>query len=522
MADPIDVKVAKTTPGGASSVAVLSHSDKLNKVSGFKKAALERAGFSGAVGTVATFDDGDTATVVVGLGPSGATGTELRDALRRGAAAFARSVLKHKRVAFELDGLAWLADERSEVSLDAAARAVTEGLVLGAYRFDDMRSADKIKAGLAAVTLVVGDDNAAVRAARAGVAAGAAVASAVTFARDLVNTPGGTLTAPEFADRAASRATEAGLTAEVLDLAAIKEERLGGLVAVNQGSAIEPRLVKLSYEPEGADDDTPTIALVGKGITFDSGGLSLKPAASMMDMKDDMGGAAAVIGAMSALPALGVDVRVVSFTPMTDNMVSGQAQRPGDVYTARNGTTVEVLNTDAEGRLVLGEALVLASEEEPAAIVDLATLTGACLVALGDRIAGLMSNDDAFRAQVADAAAAAGERVWPLPLPEDYRARLDSQVADIKNITSQPFGGTLTAGLFLRDFVGEGIPWAHLDIAGPAYLSEPDGEQSKGGTGFGVRTLLALLEAWPSAVDADDDAAGQDDDAVEALDANDS
>ena len=491
MSDPIDVKVAKAAPAGATAVAVTAHSDRLSRVPGVRKAALDRVGFSGAVGSTATFDDGDRATVVVGLGPSGATGAAATDALRRGAAAFVRAVPKHRRAAFELP-----ADLGPE--LPDAARALTEGLVLGAYRFDDMRSPDKVKPGLATVTVVVGDDNTAVRSAREGVATGAAVADAVCFARDLVNTPGGTLTAPEFADRAAARAEEVGVTAEVLDLEAIREARLGGLVAVNQGSTIEPRLVKLTYEPEGAGPDTPTVALVGKGITFDSGGLSLKPAASMMDMKDDMGGAAAVIGAMTALPALGVDVRVVSFTPMTDNMVNGQAQRPGDVYTARNGTTVEVLNTDAEGRLVLGEALILASEEEPAAIVDLATLTGASLVALGDRIAGLMSNDDDFRETVADAAARAGERVWPLPLPDDYRSRLDSQVADIKNISAQPWGGTLTAGLFLRDFVGEGIPWAHLDIAGPAYLQEPDGEQSKGATGFGVRTLLALLEGWGS------------------------
>lgn len=497
MADPIDVKVAKMAPAGATAVAVGAHSDRLTKVPGVRKAALDRVGFDGSVGSVATFDDGSTATVVVGLGASDAEGAALADALRRGAAAFVRSVPKHRRAAFEVPSLP------ESTSLDVATRALTEGLVLGAYRFDDLRSPEKVKAGLGAVTLVVGDDNAAVRTARAGVTTGAAVAGAVTFARDLVNTPGGTLTAPEFAARASARASDVGLSVEVLDRAAIEEERLGGLLAVNQGSTIEPRLVKLSYEPDGADDDTPTVALVGKGITFDSGGLSLKPAASMMDMKDDMGGAAAVIAAMTALPALGVDVRVVSFTPMTDNMVNGAAQRPGDVYTARNGTTVEVLNTDAEGRLVLGEALVLASEEEPAAIVDLATLTGACLVALGDRIAGLMSNDDDFRQQVADAAARAGERVWPLPLPDDYRARLDSQVADIKNITSQPYGGTLTAGLFLRDFVGEGIPWAHIDIAGPAYLQEPDGEQPKGATGFGVRTLLALLEGWPVADGAD-------------------
>jgi len=402
-------------------------------------------------------------------------------------------VSKHRRVAFDLpvDRL-----DAAGVSVSDAARAVTEGLLLGSYRFDDMRSEGQVEAGLSAVTIVVGDDNAVVREARVGVARGLAVASAVCFARDLGNTPGGTLTAPEFAQRVAARAGDAGLFAEVLDLEAIKEARLGGLVAVNQGSAVEPRLVKLTYEPDGATEDTPTVALVGKGITFDSGGLSIKPAASMMDMKDDMGGAAAVLAAACALPALGVEVRVVAFAPMTDNMTGGAAQRPGDVYTARNGRTVEVLNTDAEGRLVLAEALILASEEEPDAIVDLATLTGACLVALGDRIAGLMSNDDGLRARVADAAGRAGERVWPLPLPDDYRSRLDSQVADIKNISSQPWGGTLTAGLFLRDFVGEGIPWAHIDIAGPAYLQEPDGEQGKGATGFGVRTLIALLDAW--------------------------
>lgn len=493
MSELIDVKVAKVAPSGATAVAIMTTSEGLGRVPGVRKAALGRLGFEGSAGQTATFDDGELARVVVGLGAAGATGAAATDVLRRAGAAFVRSVSKHRRVAFELP-LNLLED--AGVTVADAARAVTEGLVLGSYRFDDMRSPEKVEPGLSAVTIAVGDDNAAVREARESVTRGLAVASAVCFARDLVNTPGGTLTAPEFAQRVASRAVDAGLIAEVLDLEAIKEARLGGLVAVNQGSAVEPRLVKLTYEPDGATEDTPTVALVGKGITFDSGGLSIKPAASMMDMKDDMGGAAAVLAAACALPALGVDVRVVAFAPMTDNMTGGAAQRPGDVYTARNGRTVEVLNTDAEGRLVLAEALILASEEEPDAIVDLATLTGACLVALGDRIAGLMSNDDEFRARVADAAGRAGERMWPLPLPDDYRSRLDSQVADIKNISSQPWGGTLTAGLFLRDFVGEGIPWAHIDIAGPAYLQEADGEQGKGATGFGVRTLLALLEGW--------------------------
>lgn len=496
MSEIIDVKVAKAVPAGATAVAVTAHSDRLGKVPGVRKAALDRSGFGGDVGSAATFDDGERATVVVGLGPAGTTGSAATDALRRAAAAFVRAVPKHRRVAFAMS---------TDLAVDPgiAAAAVTEGLALGAYRFDDLRSPDEVKAGIGAVTLVVGDDNAAVRSARAGVARGRAVSEAVCFARDLVNTPGGTLTAPEFAERVAGRAAAAGVDVEVWDLAAITEARLGGLVAVNRGSTEEPRLVKLTYEPEGAGPDTPTVALVGKGITFDSGGLSIKPAASMMDMKMDMGGAAAVAAAICALPALGADVRVVGFAPMTDNMIGGGAQRPGDVYTARNGRTVEVLNTDAEGRLVLGEALALASEEEPDAIVDLATLTGACLVALGDRIAGLMSNDDGFRSRVADAAAVAGERVWPLPLPDDYRSRLDSQVADIKNISSQPWGGTLTAGLFLRDFVGADIPWAHLDIAGPAFLQEPDGENPKGASGFGVRTLLALVSGW-TATDGSD------------------
>jgi leucyl aminopeptidase len=210
-----------------------------------------------------------------------------------------------------------------------------------------------------------------------------------------------------------------------------------------------------------------------------------------------MAGAAAVIGAMTALPALGARVRVVAYTPMTDNMTGGAAQRPGDVYTARNGRTVEVLNTDAEGRLILADALALAAEqEEPDAIIDLATLTGACLVALGNRIAGLMGNDDDFTRRVAGAAERVGERVWHLPLPADYRKQLDSPIADLKNIGGGRAGGALTAGLFLKEFVPDATPWAHIDIAGPAFLSDGDAETPAGGTGFGVHTLLSLLEHW--------------------------
>jgi leucyl aminopeptidase len=379
--------------------------------------------------------------------------------------------------------------------------------VLGGYRYAGYKTSDP-NPSVTAVTFVV--DDADVREARAAVGDGVAVAEAVCFARDLVNAPGGSLTPSVFADVAAERARAAGLDVEVLGPEEIAQERLGGLLAVNQGSVEEPRFLRLTWEPPSDDgSELPTVVLVGKGITFDSGGLSLKPAEAMIGMKGDMGGAAAVIAAMCALPTLGVPVRVVGLTPMTDNMTGGAAQRPGDVFTARNGRTVEVLNTDAEGRLILADALAWASDEEPDAIVDLATLTGACLVALGDRIAGLMSNDDDFRDDVAAAAERAGERMWPLPLPADYRPRLDSPVADIKNIGGGRFGGTLTAGLFLQDFVGEGIPWAHIDIAGPAWLDEPEFENGKGATGFGVRTLVALLEGWGS---DDADVPGSDDD----------
>jgi leucyl aminopeptidase len=261
------------------------------------------------------------------------------------------------------------------------------------------------------------------------------------------------------------------------------------------GSEEPCRLIKMTYEPPGGADST--VALVGKGITFDSGGLSLKTGEGMMTMKTDMGGGAAVLAAMSALPAVAPPVRVVAFVPTTENMPSGRAMRPGDVLTIRNGTTVEVLNTDAEGRLILADGLSLAVEEEPVAIIDLATLTGACMIALGKGIAGLMTNDDGLRERVSGAADRAGEPVWHLPLPKQYRKHLDSPIADMKNIGNGPHGGALTAGLFLEEFV-DGIPWVHLDIAGPSTSEDDDGALAKGATGFGVRTLVELLATWGS------------------------
>lgn len=492
MSEPLSVKIAKTAPAGATATAVAVFADRLTKVPGVRKAALDRAGFSGRVGETLVLDDGERARVLVGLGRIGEVGA---NELRTAAAVFARAVGRHRRAAVDYP-------EGLELDVADGVRAVTEGLILGSYRFEAYKSSTT--PGLSAVTIAVGDH---VRAVQAGAAKGRSTAEAVCFARDLVNEPGGALTPTVFAERAAARAEAAGLTAEIMDHDAIVAAGLGGVLAVNQGSAEPPRLLKLTYDPApGVDelvaDDEPeadavdTVALIGKGITFDSGGLSLKPAESMMDMKCDMAGAAAVVATMCALPSLDVAVKVVSFTPMTDNMTGGAAQRPGDIYTARNGTTVEVLNTDAEGRLVLADALSLAADEEPDAIIDLATLTGACMVALGQKIAGLMGNDEVFNGIVEEAAAIAGERVWQLPLPGDYRKALDSAVADIKNIGGGRYGGALTAGLFLKDFVDDATPWVHLDIAGPAFLPEPDGESPKGATGFGVRTLLTLLESW--------------------------
>ena len=323
---------------------------------------------------------------------------------------------------------------------------------------------------------------------------GVAIAEAQCLARDLVNTPGGQLTPVALAEAAVEIAEREDLKVTVLDPDEIAEAGLGGLLGVNRGSAQQPRFVELCYEPEAPRG---TLALVGKGITFDSGGLSIKSGEGMMTMKMDMGGAAAVLGAFSAMRAVAPRCRVLGYLPLTDNMTGGDATRPGDVLAMRNGTTVEVLNTDAEGRLMLADALCLASEAEPDAIIDLATLTGAVEVALGSRIAAVMANDDAWQDQVRAAAGTAGERVWPLPLPADYRPRLDSDVADLRNIPKGKGGGTITAALFLAEFVADDIPWAHLDIAGTAWWGDgDDGEWTKGATGWGVRTLLELARSF--------------------------
>ena len=474
---PIQFSTARRAPARAEVVAhgltteVLTGDGPLP--AGLDRGDLGRLGFTAKVEQVQVVPAEGRLVVAVGLGP--ADGVD-PDGLRRASACLARAVRGRRSLALDL------ASATDAVPGPEAARAVVEGTALALYRFGYKSTKDEDRLGK--VTLV-GSTAAGIRTA---VEHATAVVEGVKLARDLVNEPGGSLTPPKFANRVRRMARDRGLTVKVLDEAAIKRARLGGLLGVSRGSTQPPRFVELTWTPKGRPKGT--IALVGKGLTFDSGGLSIKSGVGMMDMKMDMGGAAAVVGAMSVLPVLAPRCRVRAYLPMTDNMLGGDATRPGDVLTIRNGKTIEVLNTDAEGRLVLADALSLASEAKPDAIVDLATLTGACMVALGPRIAGLMGRDD-FLAQVEGASARTGERVWRLPLPADYRRMVDSPVADMKNIGG-PHGGAITAGLILGEFVADGIPWAHLDIAGPAFADGDDCEVTRGGTGFGVRLLVDL------------------------------
>jgi leucyl aminopeptidase len=364
----------------------------------------------------------------------------------------------------------------------AEAEAVALGALLGGYVFGRYR--DGGKQTNTELILLAGDDaDAAARRARI-------LADAVTLVRDLVNTGPSDLFPASFAAEAERVAGAAGLDIEVLDEKGLVEGGYGGIVGVGQGSVHPPRLVRVAYAPPGA---AKTVVFAGKGITFDSGGLSLKPPKSMEAMKSDMGGAAAVLAAVAAVAALGPAVNVVGYLPLAENMPSGTAQRPSDVITIYGGKTVEVLNTDAEGRLVLADALARSGEDSPDLLVDIATLTGAQLVALGPRIMGVMANRDEVRDGIVDAASRAGEAAWPMPLPAELRDGLDSPVADLANVTGDRNGGMLVGGLFLREFVPSRVRWAHVDIAGPAFHEgEPYGYTPKGGTGAAVRSLVQI------------------------------
>ena len=402
------------------------------------------------------------------------------ETLRRAAGAATRALAGSDRVVLALPG---------------PLRPVAEGALLGAYRFAGYKtrpSTDR-RDPVRTVSLGIGGDAAAKRAGRAELKRATTVAGAVARARDWVNTAPNDLRPPAFADEIAAAAEKAGLDVEVLDERALRRGGYGGILAVGLGSSAPPRFVRLAYAPRGAKK---RLALIGKGITFDTGGLSIKPAANMWEMKSDMSGAAAVAAATIAIAALAPKVAVTAYVPIAENMPSGTSYRPGDVVTMRDGSRVEVLNTDAEGRMILADGITRAVEDGADYLLETSTLTGGQIIALGKKVSGLMGDED-FCARVRDVGARVGEPAWPMPLPDDVRKGMDSEIADISqvNASMDRAGHMLQGGVFLREFVAEGVEWAHIDIAGPSYhTGEPNGYWTKGGTGVPVRTLLTLID----------------------------
>lgn len=406
------------------------------------------------------------------------------DTIRRAAGVAARSLGTTAAVITTL----------GELPGEGVASAAVEGLILGSYRFTDFRSpktAPKDK-GLGKITVLASETKGA-KDAKRDAAHGAAVATA----RDFVNTPPSHLFPDEFAKRARALGESAGLEVEVLDDKALRNGGYGGIIGVGQGSSRPPRLVRLTHRGSKLakrSKQAKRVALVGKGVTFDTGGISIKPAAGMHHMTSDMGGAAAVIATVTLAAQLQLPIDVIATVPMAENMPSATAQRPGDVLTQYGGITVEVQNTDAEGRLILADAIVRACEDNPDYLIETSTLTGAQTVALGSRIPGVMGSDE-FRDRVAAISQRVGENGWPMPLPDELKEDLKSTVADLSNISGQRFAGMLVAGVFLREFVADGVGWAHIDVAGPAYnTGGPWGYSPKGATGVPVRTMFAVLE----------------------------
>jgi leucyl aminopeptidase len=477
-----DVNGGPLLAPGAESVAVAFEGNLAHTLS-----LLGATGATGEVTKLATFGT-ITAPVIaaVGLGAVPSDGAYAPETLRRAAAAAVRSLAGAAKVTLALptpDG-----DDAGP-----SLRAVAEGALLGAYRFAGYKTKpqpnrrDPVKS----VGLHVAD--AADKTAKSESKRAATVTAAVTRTRDWVNTAPNELRPPQFAAQVAEAAAAAGLEVDVLDEKALRKAGFGGILAVGMGSDAPPRFVRLSYEPKGARH---RVALVGKGITFDTGGYAIKPPQGMWEMKSDMAGAAACASTLIAVAALKPKVAVTAYLPMAENMISGTAYRPGDVVTMYGGKRVEVLNTDAEGRMILADAIVRAGEDEPDYLFETSTLTGGQVIALGKRIAGVMG-EPGLCERVKRAGERVGEPAWPMPIPDDVRKGMDSDVADISQVNAgmDRAGHMLQGGTFLREFVREGLPWAHIDIAGPAYHSgEPTGYWSTGGTGVPLRTLLELID----------------------------
>jgi leucyl aminopeptidase len=473
------VRLIPASPGKASARIALLHEgkDPAARVRPAVRAAVRQAARAAAFRGEEKEIAASGAWTLYGLGPAPAPLGRLRAVLRRAL----KDLRKSPRIALVLD---------DAISADTL-RALLPQIAASDYRFDRYKSRGKSAkpAGEAAVDVVTppGLEPSALAGA---VARARAIAQASVWARDMGNTPANDLGPREFAREAGALAKRHGLRFKALDKPAIEREKMGGLLGVNAGSARPPVFLVGEYAPAKA---LGTAVLVGKGITFDTGGISLKPAASMGEMKYDMMGAATVFACLAAAKALALPVRVVALAPVTENMPGGSATRPGDILRMRNGKTVEVDNTDAEGRLILGDALSYAENFRPDVLIDFATLTGAVLIALGTECAGLMTPDDALARELTEAGEASGERVWRLPLWSDYRENLRSEWADMRNTGGRP-AGTINAGVFLKEFVPDGVSWAHLDIAGVAHFEREQGGWPAGATGFGVALAIEFLQ----------------------------
>jgi leucyl aminopeptidase len=478
----VTVSVVRSVPRQADVVGwAVAPKGPVPRQLGLNRAGLEANGFTGKPGSTLIVPTREGPTMIaVGTGDDPSP-RQLRDA----AAALTRAAGKRAHIATNL------ADVTSGDAA-AAAQAVTEGVLLANYRYLGVKTDTSGASKLETLSLV--SASAGERSARRGAERGAVTSGAANLARELANMPANLLTARGFAAKAQELASSSGIEIEVFDRDQLAVMGCGGIVGVNLGSIEPPRMVKLTYTPRAPRGH---VALVGKGVMYDSGGLSLKPTNPMsVLMKMDMSGAAAVLATMTTLKQLGCKNKVTAFMMCTDNMPSGTAVKLGDVLTFRNGKTAEIHNTDAEGRLVLADGLSLAVEESPDAVVDIATLTGACVVSLGQKIAGLVSNNQTLADSVLTAGRTADESLWQMPLAKEYRKLLDSNVADMKNIGG-PYGGVITSSLFLNEFVGD-TPWAHLDIAGPMHADADEGWLAKGATAFGTRTLIELATTFTS------------------------
>jgi leucyl aminopeptidase len=469
------IRIVRSTPKAVDSIGVpVGIRGAVPRSLGLNRAALTAAGFDGKAGQTLVLPSANGPTqIAVGIGDDKLTAATLRNA----AAALVRAAGKRASIATSLADL-------EGVDAATAGQAVVEGALLAAYRYHGLKS-EPPSAGLQDLALVVGEHRTA--GATLGAARGSTTADAAALARDLANSPPAHMTARMIAHQAVALGEASGLGVEVFNKDQLIEMGCGGMVGVNRGSVEPPRMVRLTYTPRNPRGH---LVLVGKGVMFDSGGLSIKPNDSMRTMKMDMSGAAAVLATMTTLKSLKCKSAVTGYLMCTDNLPSGSAVAIGDVLTFRNGKTAEILNTDAEGRLVLADGLALGVEAKPDAIVDIATLTGAAMGALGLKMAAVLGNNQPFVDRVKEAAIDVDEQVWQLPLESSYRKLIDSNVADMKNVGG-PYGGAILAALFLNEFVGD-TPWAHLDIAGPMAVEADEGWLSRGATGFGTRLLIQL------------------------------